>query len=144
MILVGAPAADSGFVNGLAHLRCTRRAHRAIGLVEGKAARVPRQTAISDNAARLSFQIADDVFITNIENTLRGQHPAPVRHQPLVTLVIAAELGEIIGVVLFGGEKFRETGDAGVDGIADRVDDFRVWQGEMDEGRSSSSTASCR
>src|SRR5438045_485373 len=105
MILVDAPAAHRCLVDRLANLGCACGAHRAVRLMEREATIVPGQTAMGDDAAALPLEIGDHVLITDIENAARRQHPPPMLHQTLVTPVVAAELAEVVGVILFRAEQ---------------------------------------
>ena len=68
-----------------------------------------------DDAPRLSLQIGNHVLVADVEDAPGRQHAPPVRHQTLVAQVIAAKLGEIVGVVLLRGEQFREARNAGAE-----------------------------
>src|ERR1700722_16792675 len=102
MPLVHAPAADRTLIDRLADLSSACGTHRPISFVEREAAVVPGQTAMSDDAPGLFLQVRNHLLITDIENTAARQHPAPMRHQVLVALIITSEFGEIVGVVLLG------------------------------------------
>ena len=128
MRLVAAPAANGAPVDRLADLGRARGPYRPVGFVERQAALVPRQATMLDDAARLFFEIGDHVFITHIEDAARRKHAVPMLHQPLIAFVIAAEFGEIVGMVLLGGEQLRVAGNAGVDRIAGGMDDLRIRQ----------------
>ena len=57
----------------------------------------------------------------------------PMRHQCLVMPIIPAKFGQIVGVILSLGEQFGKAGQAVVGGIADRMDDERVRQRQVDK-----------
>ena len=86
-----------------------------------------------DDPARLAFEIRDHVLVAHVENTARRQHAPPMLHQLLISAVITAEFGQVIGMVLLGGEQLGEARDAGIDRVAQCVDDARIRQRQMDE-----------
>src|ERR1700723_3736350 len=108
MLLIRSPAANRTAVDGLADLRRARRPNRPPVSMERQTAFVPRQTAMSENTPRLSFKIGNHVFVADIEDSACRQHAMPMIHQSLVALVVAAESGKVIGVVLLRGKQLRE------------------------------------
>ena len=128
-----APATDRAIVNRLAHLRRTRGENRAFRLMKSQTAWIPVEPAMSNDTARLAFQVSHDVFIADIENATRRQDAVPMRHQRLVMSIIAAKLGQIVGMVLSISKQFGKAGEAGVDWIANRVNDRCVWQRQMNK-----------
>jgi hypothetical protein len=84
---------------------------------------IPRQVAVGNDAMRLPFDISDHVFIIHVEDAPGRQHAAPMRHQSLVMSVVATEFREVIGLEISFREKFGKTGDAGIHGIANGVND---------------------
>ena len=120
-------------VDRLADLRRTCGADRPFGAMEVEAPCVPWQPATGDDAARRACQIRNQLLVAHVDDTPRRQHPAPMLHQGSVVPVIAAKLGEIVGVGLLAGEMHREARHAGVDGIAHGMNDGRVRQRQMDQ-----------
>ena len=88
---------------------------------------------MGDDAARLAFKVSDHILVAHIENSTRGQHTMPMCHQALVMPIISAELGQIVSEVLFCSEHDREAGKAGVNRIANDVNDGGVRQRQMNE-----------
>src|ERR1700733_8837405 len=93
------PPADRTPVDFLPHLHGARRTHAPIGLVKSQTMRIPVQSTMRENTARQPFQIADDVFIADLEHTSLRQDVAPMLHQLLIATVKSAELGEIVSVI---------------------------------------------
>jgi len=65
---------------------------------------------MGNDAPRLAFQISHYLFIADIENATRRQYTVPMRHQCLVMVIIAAKLGQIVGVILSLRKQFGKTG----------------------------------
>src|SRR5580704_15663466 len=57
----------------------------------------------------------------------------PMRHERLIVAVIAAKLGEIVSVMLSGSEQRGEARNAGIDRIANDVDDACIRQSEVNQ-----------
>ncbi len=66
------PASDRGAIEPPADLVQARRAHRAPGLVEGKAAVVPGQAAVIENRAQAAFEIIHQRFIAHLQQRPPG------------------------------------------------------------------------
>ena len=76
------------------------------------------------------FEVGDHFLVLHLDHDPRRQYDAPMRHQGLIGAVEAAELAEIVGVwITVVLEENRETGEAGIDRVAARMDDARVRQG---------------
>ena len=56
----------------------------------------------------LAFQVRDHVLVTHVEDASFRQHAVPMRHQRAGSGVIAAELGEIVGMALLGGNSLEK------------------------------------
>src|ERR1700732_2612249 len=130
---MGAPAPDRSAVDGLTYLNRARGAYRPLSLIEGEAARVPFEPAMNKDTPSLAFQIGDDVLVADVQDTSRRQDPVPMLHQRLIAPAVAAELCQIVGMMLDSGEQLGEAGHAGIDGIADGVNDARIGQRQMNE-----------
>jgi hypothetical protein len=91
--------------------------------MEVKAALIPRQPAMGDNATRHRFDIRDCILIMDVKHASGRQHAVPMRHQGLVASVVAPEFGEIIGLEVAFREELGETGDAGIHGVTNGVND---------------------
>ena len=95
--------------------------------------RVPWQAAIVENPPRLAFEVGNHVLVANLEHRAQGQHVPPVRHDPLVRRVIAPELAEIESKRHVSAEKLGEAGEAGIDRVAQAVDEARAGNGHVDQ-----------
>jgi hypothetical protein len=102
-------------------------------LVKVKARLLPGKAAMRQDPSGLCFKIVDQIFISHLEQDVRRQDGSPVVHQRLITAVIAPELTEIVGVGLFAHEQGRKAGQAGVDRVAERMDDTRIRKRQMNE-----------
>ena len=71
--------------------------------------------------------------VGDVEDAAGRKHAAPMRHQPLVALVVAAELGEIVSLRLVAGEQQGKARKTSVDRVAPRMDDPRVRQRQVDQ-----------
>lgn len=103
---IGPPAPDGMAVDRLPNLRGAEGADRSLRLMKRKAAGVPREPAMRDDATRLTFEIADHVLVLHIEDATGRQHTVPMRHQLLITPIVPAQLRQIVGVILFFNEQF--------------------------------------
>src|SRR6516164_2776960 len=133
LLAIGAPASDRALIDRLAHLGDARGAHRATCLVKGKAGVVPFEVAVRYDLPCLCFQIGDHFLVLDLDHHALRQDAAPVGHERIVATVEAAELAEIVGVWITVLEENRETGEAGIDRVAARMDDARVRQRQVDE-----------
>jgi len=66
-----------------------RSFNRTFNLVEGQAGLVPLKAAVSQYAARLCFEIGDEILVTYFQHHSLWKNLAPMVHQPLVGLVRA-------------------------------------------------------
>src|SRR5579883_3617311 len=87
---------------------------------------------MSQDAARLPFQVGDHVLIAHIEDPPLRKHALPMSHQREVAAIIPAKLRQIIVVVMPMPKQLGEARDAGVDRVADSVNDTGIGQREMD------------
>src|ERR1700732_2353620 len=104
MVGMRLPAALRGFINRLAHLIDAGGAYHAAGLMEIQAGVVPGQADEIDQAFRFAFQIVDYRFVIDLDEALRRQHRAPMRHQRLIIAVELPQLGLIVAEQLLAGE----------------------------------------
>ena len=132
-VLVGPPAADRVAINGTANLCDARRLHRSLRLVERQAAVLPLEAAVGNQSAGLPFQIGDDILVAYLDHDAFRQDRLPITHQCLIGPIVAAELGEVVGVWLVITEQQRKARQTGVDRVAASVDDASTWQSKMNE-----------
>jgi hypothetical protein len=78
-----APAPHRALVEELAYLHVAYRPYRTFRTVKVEATRVKRKAAVGKDAARRAFDIGHDVLVVYIEDSTRGQHTVPMRHQIL-------------------------------------------------------------
>src|SRR5207253_8488048 len=102
--------------------------------MEGKAALVPCQPAVRNDAARVRLEVRDQLLVFHVQHDAFGQHAPPMDRQPLITAIVASQLAEVVGVRQVGShEQTRETRYAGIERIASYVNELRVGQGKMNK-----------
>src|ERR1700722_3407301 len=93
---VTVPALQRASKQRLADLNGAGGSYRPAGFVEADAAIVPGHAAIVDHPAGLTFQILDNVLISDIEHCAGWQNRAPMIHQFDVSAIVAAQLRQIV------------------------------------------------
>ena len=82
MPLIIPPAADGASVDRLTNVPGAECLHDPLGPMKIQTCWVPGQTQEADEAAALSFQIRDQVFVLHLEHR-QGQHLQPVGGEPI-------------------------------------------------------------
>src|SRR5271165_3589288 len=101
--------------------------------MELETARIPRQPDVREHAAAPAFRIIDEVLVPDLEQRLRRQHGAPVRHQAPVLLVVMREVAEVSRVGVRGGEALEVDRQAGVERIAIEMNEPGTRQRRVNE-----------
>src|SRR5579863_5693994 len=133
MRTISAPPADRALIDRSADLCRARGADWAFRLMKRETPIVPGQPAMRNDSPRLPLKIRDHVLVADVKDTARRQDATPMRHEPLVTPIIAPKLAEVVGMILYGSKKPRIAGQACVDWIANGMNDFRVRQSQMNQ-----------
>jgi hypothetical protein len=133
MCLIWAPLFKPAFVDRAPDLFGTRRPDGSFRLVEVHAALIERQAAIIQQAADLSFEVIQDVFMLYPQDAPRRQDSVPVVHQVDIGPVVLADVFQAVGEFLPFGEELLEAGPAAIHRIAPRIDDLRIGQDQVDQ-----------
>ena len=86
-----------------------------------------------DDAPRLAPQIRDNSLVVHIQDTRRRQHAAPVPHECLIGPVVAAELRQVVGVILTRRKKLRKAGLGDIGRIAHRMNDACIGRRQVNK-----------
>src|SRR5690606_22187279 len=96
-----------------------------------EAARVRGQSEVSEQSRHFAFQIFDESLVVETKYPA-GQRGVHMLDQARIVPIVSAEIHQVGRKAGFTVEVGRETGEAAGKGIASYVDDFRVWQSQMD------------
>src|SRR5438105_8547145 len=129
---VAAPAFHAFLEDGPTHLLIAEGIEGAVALVIFETTLLEGKLKEIQHAAHLAFQIGDEILVYDAMD-FSGHHPVEMRHQAYVIVVEAAYVGKFVrkrrGVCKAEGEVCPATRDW----MPAHVDDFCIWQNEMDQ-----------
>src|SRR4029079_4982273 len=116
---------DAAFVNRLAHLFGTCRAHWPLVLEEAQASVFERQAAVVQQAAHFVFRVRHQLLIDHAMDAAR-QYGIEMPHQVNIIAVVASDSVESVTETLTVREVLLEAGKTAAERMPSCVDDLRI------------------
>jgi hypothetical protein len=127
-----APLTKACAKDGLADLFRTRGANSPLGPIKLNTRGFKLEAAEIQYPADITFQVPYYFLMLHAQD-LAGEYGVPVLHELNIAPIVTADIIEAVGKLLTASEKLLEITKAAGHCLASRVDDFRVWQNEVNE-----------
>ena len=139
VFFVVSPALFAGLIDRAADLYARSRADVGAGFMEPQALFVELKPEMLDERTRAGFGVGDEFFVDAlVDFDIEGF--VPVIHDLTMGGVLLPEHFEVSGVGHIDAEVLEIGAQARIDGVAEAVDDFGVWEDFADEAQGSLGT----